>query len=312
MGDGPGDQLASMKEKVAARNELRGLQVKTEDELKQAAYRLRHLEACLQEVTDEIRRLEQPGILGLFGSIFGNNQDQLDQQRTDQLNLQREYDELFAKVESVAEQIEDIERRLEEFGDVETDYQTLFKAKEGAILDAKDEMAERLNDLVQCLGGAQEQVRRTELAIEAGRVILQRLSSMSKALSRVRRKRLPAIFALDPTTLLWNAAQSGGAQPMVGRVREGLEQFHQQLVNLDNGGGTDTEVEIVRLAMVMEQISRDMTGGWARGAVRDRGAAFPIEDEVRTALGLLEERLDHHRGQVDRMEQEKRALIEGE
>lgn len=305
-----GRQLVDAKEKVAARSHLQKQRVKSQDRLKADAYRLTYLEASLRQIDREMEKLDGPGLTGLFHSIFGNKLERLEQLRNDAYELRQESDDLGAAVESIRRQLEDLESRIDGLQNAEADYAALFEMKERAMLETAGEQTARLNELLQQLARAQDEVRKTESAVEAGQVVLGRLGSMSRALQRARRKRFGVIGVLDPAAAAWNVFQTQGAKPLVSRVREGLDRFHDKLAEVDTAGGTDADVELVRLATVIEQLSNELAGGWTRGAVRNRAAAFPIEDEVRAALRLLEEKLHEVRQQASRMQQNKQSLIE--
>lgn len=300
-------RLLDAKRWLEAGRELAAERVAIEDRLKCDAYRLEYLQACVDELAAEIERLENPGFLGTLQSLFASPQEKMERLREEQYELQRQADELARGVESTRRRLEEIGREVEAAGDAEADYEALLEGAERAVLDRGDDTSAELQSLVQHQAKVQEHLGSARLTLECAEAVLQRVGSMSQALSRSRRRRLPT---LDVVSGAWNVLQTQGVKPSIQRAHQGLEELHRRLTQLDTFGRTDADVELMRLAAVVEGLCVKMAAGRVGSAVRDYRAACPFEDEVREVIKALQEKIRALQAEADRIEGGKRSLIE--
>ncbi len=303
----PGTRLHEVKQQLEARAGLMTEQVGVADRLKADAYRLEYLQACVDELAAEIESAENPGFLGAFQNLFSNPQDRIERLREQQYELQQQVAELTKSVESMQRRLEDIRSRIDAAGDAESEYAALLAGAEQAILNRGDDKTAALQSLVQHQTAVRQQADKARMTLECAEAALQRVDNMSRALSRTRKKRLPAV---DVVGGVWNAAQAQAARPAVQRVHQGIEELHRRLSELDASGGTDADVELVRLTGAMEGLCVQLASGRIGSAVRDRRATFPIEDDVRQVVDAVQEKIAALQAELDRLEREKQSLIE--
>lgn len=307
MSDQPGGRLLGAKRRLENGRELAAERVDIEDRLKSDAYRLEYLQGCTDELAAEIERLENPGFLGTLQSLFASPLEKIEHLRSEQYELQRQADELAREIESMRRRLEEINSEVEAGGDADADYAALLAGAERVVLDRGDETSARLQALIQDQGRVREQLDRTRLTLECAEAVLQRVDGMSQALSRLRKRRLPT---LDVVSGALNVLQAQATKPSIQRVHRGLEELHRRLSQLDTSPGTDADVELMRLAAVLEGLCVDFAAGRIGSAFGDCRAAFPVEDEVREVIKVLQEKIGGLQADAERFDREKRSLVE--
>lgn len=305
MSDDVQEQLRNARQRQETRDTLRAERVASQDQLKSDAYRLQYLERYVAEIAGEIERSENPGFLK---SLLGNPAVKVERLREEQFEMRRQADELTSTVDSVQHRLNDIERQLEGLSQVDEECAAVLRQAEQAMVRGDGNSAERFSAVSEQYDLVQDRIRKIERAAEAGQYVLQRLGTMSKALNRSRRKHFHGIGPLNAT---WNAIQNQIADPSVSRAREGLDGFAERAREVDTSAGGELDLEINRRIADVVQRCAELAAGWTQAAARDRQATFPVEDEVREVLRLLELKQDLERKELDRLEREKNALLTG-
>jgi len=299
------ERLRQAQQRRETRDSLRQERVATQDQLKGDAYRAQYLQTYLAEMNAEIERAENPGFLR---SLFGSRLDKAERLRSEQYEIKQQTDELTAAVDAMQRRLTEIEGQLEALADIDNEYATALREAEQSMVQGDGEAASRFSSVAAQFEQVQERVRSITRATEAGEFVLQRLSTMSKSLNRSRRKHIHGVAIVST---VWNVVQDQTAGPSVDRALEGLEDFARRLREVDVGAGTELDLEINRHVGDIEQRCAQLAGGWTQAAAHDSKATFPVEDEVRAVLNLLELKQDLEHRELARLEQEKNAFLAG-
>ncbi len=302
------NSVTQAKLRMASAAELRADRIKTEDEFRATCYRIQCFETTLETVREKIDELENPGLLGVLFGLLHDTSGDLEQKRDQRCELQRQFDEHCATAESLEKQIHDIDRMIEQVGEATKDYEAALAARTSELMSRGGKPAAELADLTAAESDVDDQIRNATLAVEAGEAMIQRLAAMSQSIKRARKKRLNPMMALDPATAFWNFAATRCAKPQVARVRDGLMAFHRRLADVDKSAATDNDTQLLRLTAVMEQLADALAGG---EQVRHFQQSFPMEEEVRTAIQILEDKLESLQARKSELTSRRQALIEG-
>jgi hypothetical protein len=302
-------QLAETRQRIEARDRAHHQRVTAEDELTQREYHLNRLEHTLEVMSAEIGRLENPGLLGFLGSFLGNSVDKLEKLRSEQYEMQRECDEVRSAVGSLREQLDAIAREVEACEGIEERLSQLVAEKERTIADRNDDTARQFAELAGRATWAQEELRRTERAVEAGETVLKRIDDLAGALSRARKSQLHGATGAI-VNAGWNTIKAHGARTFVNRLREGLERLTAAIEELDSSDGSPEDMEIARLDAMIKHAAADYAGGWEQGAIYDANVMCPIESEVSELVGHLKAKLEDRKQLAEDLDRKRQQFIE--
>ena len=137
----------------------------------------------------------------------------------------------------------------------------------------------------------------------------KRLTTLGNSLRRAWKSRIH-VCAAPIISVGWNVAKAAGAKQHVVRVREGLVRLHERLAALGMMSDAQHDLEIMRQTPMVEHHCAELAGDWEQWAVLFSDAHHPLERDVDALVGQLEERCKCLAASVDRIEQDKRRLIE--
>jgi len=301
--------LSDADQRVARASSLRADRIRTEDEFRAACYRIECVERTIATIREEIDELENPSLLNALFGLLRDTSGHIEQKRDQQCRLQQQFDEHYATAEALEKQIHDIDRMIEQVGEASEDYEDALAARTSELMSRGGKSASALIELSASESTVDDQIRTTMLAIETGQAVIQRLSAMTRSVKRARRKRINLLMGFDPATAFWNFGAARCAKPQIARVREGLMAFHRRLSDVDKSAGTDDDTRLLRLTAVMEQLGDALAG---RQHVRHFQQSFPMEEEVRTAIRVLESKIESLRTCKSELASERRTLIEND
>ncbi|MFQ5590879.1 MAG: hypothetical protein ACE5HE_06940 [Phycisphaerae bacterium] len=300
-------RIEEAKQQLAERQLLQARLPSMQENLMNEAQRVRMLEYRLEQLSNDIKKLEAVTLASVMESVLGRREGRLAQKREEEAELQRAYDECVDVIATLDGEVKEIEEQLKRCGDVEGTYRSLCDQKQQLILAEDTSAAERLSAVAEELSRAKIEHHKLRTAIQTGEHLRERLHSMTRAAGRARNKRIshfgPGLIAAVAT----NAITRQTARGAVNRADEGLARFGRCLSELDLSGGSPIDSELLRLGPMICVSAGELSLG---SAMRDRGAAGPFLDSVQEAIGYLKEKLKETQQQIRELEDEQRSLIE--
>ncbi len=309
MPDDLDDRLNEARERMEAEKRLRAEHVDAEDNLTQEEYHLRRLDVNLDMIKEESESLENPGITGVLRAVLGGGQAKLDRKQGDLAAVEQEYDEIASAVTDLKARLEAIERQIGELGDAEADFAALCEEREKVVLARGDETADQLREVLEHAAWFKDEARKTLLAAESADAVIQRISTMYKALMRARKGAINATAA-PVIAAGWITLKARGAKEHVSRLRDGLQRLHQNLMNLDTSSESHYDLEINRTTPMIEHMyTEELVKNWEQWAVLFTDSGHPMERDIHELHGHLDERLACCRTEIDGLERHRRRLL---
>ena len=152
------NKISEAKEKLRAKQKLEGILAQTKESLKE------------QENKEEkdVKRLEALSITGLFYSILGSKEKQLEKERQEYLAAKLKYDECCNAVSILEKEVYAYEEKLREYNNLDLDYDFLIKYKESLIMDNNDNITHNLIELMDEVSDYELELKEIREAITAG------------------------------------------------------------------------------------------------------------------------------------------------
>lgn len=310
MHNDPNERLARAKQQVERWKDLKASLPSAQERLNHENFRLRQVEAGLEQMQQQLQDLESFSLTGLVEGLLGRKQHRLTQCREEMTTLATQRDEAEGALLRADAELRQIEQQLTVLGDPQRELQELCEGKQRELFASDCEAAERLRVLVAQIDVAKTQRRDLHRAIQTGKHLLERLESMAGAMGRAKGK----LFAAGAMGALPVAAMSvvarQGTSGLVDRAREKLAEFGKCMIGLDLSEGADLDLEIARLGAAMQSFAAEMNGSWAGTFNADRSAVVPVMEQVVAAIGHVESKLARLEPQVAKLEAERMGLLE--
>ena len=303
-------ELEEVMAKLRQRQKLWDVRRGIDESLDGEREQLMQLRAVLEKEADDLRRLEGLSLAGLFHTILGNKQEQMEQERQEYLRAKLRYDAAMDAVRTLENELGDNQRQLDQFGDLDAHYKRILAEKERRIAELQDARARQLFELTEALADTEADLQEVREAIAAGAAVLDGLERVRGALRR----------AVD-----WGAWDMVGGRRVVTaikhghiddarreavRVRQLLRRFQWELrdlrLNLTTGkgiGAFDTYLDYFFDGLMVDWIVQSKLRRSLRNAVR-------MSNIVQDLLADLELKLDFLKGKLTNLRQERQSLIE--
>jgi DNA repair exonuclease SbcCD ATPase subunit len=303
-------QLSSAKEKLAMRRVLQETLVKTEDNLKQETHRLHVFGSHIEQIEDDIRTLESISLTGLVYALTGNKQPKLQEMRAEREAFLDESESCAKTVESVQRQLADLQQQVEALVHADDEYEKLLAEKEHAVTTSGDGQCNALAEITAERDEVRQQERNIAKTVEAAEDVINRLSSLDRAVNRARNKRIRPYGMMMGFATVYNTAQQKATTPLITRAREGIERLCTLIdaFSLDLDSATDQEIG--KLASGIRMFTVELTAGWIEGAVHTYGATHTMSGEIHALIGQLREKLETTSAQGRQIEAKRREQIE--
>ena len=179
-------EIAEVKEKLRRKEKLQNLLKRTREDLKEQKLKKEELYEILKSEEKDVEKLQSLSITGLFHSILGNKEQQLEKERQEYLGAKLKYDECLSSITTLEKEIISYNEELSEYLGIEFKYDDLIKEKERLILGANDQRAERLVNLTEKLSDVKGEIKETKEAISAGERVRIALEKAKGALESAR------------------------------------------------------------------------------------------------------------------------------
>jgi len=290
---------------------LRGSLPRLEEDLKREAYRLQSLEACLDDVETQVRKLESASLNALVASLMGNKEAQLAERKRELADFQQQLEACAAIVADLSQQIEQAQGDLDGADDAGAAYDALLEQKQTMIQDAGDEQAARLKDVLEqldCAAGYRNGVDRT---IHSCEHVTERIHSLTRSVGRARTKGINARAGGALLAVAVNTAMQGGtAKPAVKRVVEGLEALHADINKLEWRGDHPRDERVLELSSAVAGFATDVQSRGAMEMIWDSSCTGPMLDAVQELSGHLKDVSAEMTEQINSLEAERNAIVE--
>jgi DNA repair exonuclease SbcCD ATPase subunit len=175
-------RLVELKELQRQQRKLQYHLKDTLERLEQERSRLAELESMLEKEDRDVTQLENLSIKGLFYTILGSKEEQLQKERQESLAARLKYDRSRYEVDELSREASDLKDKLSGLEDVDARYQSVLAQKADLLAHSDDPQARKLLELSDQLADAQADSREIREALDAGQAASNSLKHVIEAL----------------------------------------------------------------------------------------------------------------------------------
>jgi chromosome segregation ATPase len=304
-------QLSEARQAQRRGDKLRADLQRAQEDLRKERLRLQELQAITEQEDRDVRRLEGLSMTGLFLTILGSKDEQLQKERQEYLAAHLKSLQSQHAVQVLEGDLERLQSELARLGDVDARLQALLAQKEALLARAGDETARRLAELSGQLGEAQSQLKEVGEAIAAGRAARQ---GLDQVLSDLHSAQGWGVWDLLGGDLLATAVKHNridDARQAVYQVQDALGHFQRELADVSQSAQFIVE-DIGKFETFADYFFDGLISDWVVQARIDRS----LENARGTArrldgvLAQLDRRKNSLEEQINRLQESKYALVE--
>jgi len=305
-------RLSAVKEKLRNREKLQKTLANAQEDLTRDKARLKELETILQKEDADIQKFEGLSLTALFYTILGSKQEQLEMERREYLAAKLQYDKCQFMVSSLEREIENLKGRLAEFGDLDKEYQSVFRQKEVQISEAGDERTERLFQLTGDLSDLQADLRELGEAIQVGEQANDSLDQLVSALKSASGWGTWDMLGGDFLATAIKHSKIDQAQEAALKVQQILARFQKELSDVETSPTSELAVQLGSFETFADYFIDNLITDWiVQSRIQSSlENAIHMRENVGKAIGNLVHKRRQVEQQVEDLERVHRTLIE--
>jgi DNA repair exonuclease SbcCD ATPase subunit len=302
-----------VREAIAERDRLARALESAERSLAEQRRQEQEMSDSLRKENEDVRRLENTSLVGLFFAIMGSKEARLDKERQELLAAKLKYNNVQRRVAGLEQDVSDLRERLGRLGSAEglqRRYDSLLVEKERLLAAQDGPATRRLVEMGAELAGIRAEQKELNEAVQAGKKARAGLDQVVEALESASNW---GTWDLLGGGLLASVAKHDKldeAHEAVQEVQPLLQRFERELA--DVGGPAALHVETGGLAAFADI--------FIDGLLVDLLVQSRINDSLDAAramqrkVGSLLDRLSQRCAETDRrahdLESERRSLLE--
>ncbi|MDW7652122.1 MAG: hypothetical protein SCK29_06280 [Bacillota bacterium] len=305
-------QLMEAREELRRKRKLLKDLQGTEDNLRQERNRYDRLTGQLHQEGRDVEKLEGLSVAGLFYSILGSKEMQLEKERQEYLAAKLQFDECKNAIFTLERDAAAFRQQLEPLAEAEKQYHALMKEKEETILAEEGEEARQLLDLSEKLADLKANGKELHEAIEAGHHVLSELDHVRRSLGSAKSWGTWDLLGGGLIATAVKHSRIDDARSAAHRVQQSLRAFLRELKDVDPAYTADITVEIGTFATFADYFFDGLIADWIVQSKINSSLdnAISLERTVETLLGELEGKLNIARAETEELLRQRNKLVE--
>lgn len=295
--------------KLRERDRLRNILKKNREVLAEKTKKLAECGSIMEKEGRDLKKYESLSLTGLFHTILGNKEEQLEKERQEFLAAKLKYDEAQKSVKDLEAVISRLLKELAAYGDIDDQYNRIMRAKEAYIMEHNDEASNRLLDLVEELAAVKSGIKELEEAIAAGRLAREKLGQMIKALESASGWGTFDILGGGFLATAVKHSKIDDARSLAVDVQKHLREFGNELEDID--AYAEPDIRIGSFETFADYFFDGLISDWiVQSRINDSlNNALEVRSSVEEILGRLDRKLEEAQRTRAGLEQEKESLI---
>jgi len=305
-------EITELQEQLRRRQKLANDLAAAKESLQHEQARLAALSADLAREGADVKRLEGLSLTGLFYTVLGSRDEQLEKERQEYLAAKLRHDECWEAVSALEGEALHLQQQLSGLRDLDARYQAALAQKEAALVEAGGANAARLAQLARETAGANADIRELGEALAAAKAALEGLRGMIGSLESAAGWGTWDLLGGGTVTTLVKHARIDDARAGAHRVQQLLRRLQRELADV-SAQTPDLTVDIGALATFADFFFDGLISDWIVQSKMAKSLenARRVQEQVRTLQKRLERELAAARQKAAALEAERQQLIAG-
>lgn len=305
-------RFISAREQLREKQKLMNALKATEQQLTDEKFRFSELEISLKKEGRDVEKLEGLSLMGLFYTILGDKEHQLEKERQEYLAAKLRYDECKEAVTMLEQRCQDIILQIKELGEVETHYELIFDAKEKAIIEEKGIEAERLVKILEEIADVKSDVKELQEAISTGNKVLLGVNDVIESLRSASGWGTWDLLGGGLIATAIKHSRIDDARNSVHKVQQHLRIFLKELSDVNPALDSRVSVDIGGLTTFADYFFDGLIVDWIVQSRIEKSLenALDMGEKMVKTLKNLQETFKENQSRVQILEQERKTIVE--
>ena len=304
-------RFMEVKEKMRIKQKLLSVLNDLEQKYIEEKSRFAKLENVLQKEGKDVKKLEGLSLTGLFFTILGSKEQQLEKERQEYLAVKLKYDECNNSISAIKDQLEDTKQEMNQLKDIELQHKYILKEKENFILNNNSAVAREVIQISEEITGIQSNIRELKEAIAAGNAVLEEVNHVIDSLKSAQGWGTWDLLGGGLISTAIKHSRINDARDSVHQVQQKLLIFQRDLKDLDLCLKPGISIDIGKFTAFADYFFGGLIIDWIvqSGINNSLTGAVSLKNKMIENVRYLQEALENNQIQLSRVKQEKETLI---
>ncbi len=304
-------RFMEVKEKMRIKQKLLSVLNDLEQKYIEEKSRFAKLENVLQKEGKDVKKLEGLSLTGLFFTILGSKEQQLEKERQEYLAVKLKYDECNNSISAIKDQLEDTKQEMNQLKDIELQHKYILKEKENFILNNNSAVAREVIQISEEITGIQSNIRELKEAIAAGNAVLEEVNHVIDSLKSAQGWGTWDLLGGGLISTAIKHSRINDARDSVHQVQQKLLIFLRELKDLDLCLKPGISIDIGKFTAFADYFFDGLIIDWIvqSGINNSLTGAVSLKNKMIENVRYLQEALENNQIQLSRVKQEKETLI---
>ena len=304
-------RFMEVKEKMRIKQKLLSVLNDLEQKYIEEKSRFAKLENVLQKEGKDVKKLEGLSLTGLFFTILGSKEQQLEKERQEYLAVKLKYDECNNSISAIKDQLKDTKQKMNQLKDIELQHKYILKEKENFILNNNSAVAREVIQISEEITGIQSNIRELKEAIAAGNAVLEEVNHVIDSLKSAQGWGTWDLLGGGLISTAIKHSRINDARDSVHQVQQKLLIFQRDLKDLDLCLKPGISIDIGKFTAFADYFFGGLIIDWIvqSGINNSLTGAVSLKNKMIENVRYLQEALENNQIQLSRVKQEKETLI---
>lgn len=305
-----GDRLTQASEKRRLKDKAERDLAQVKRELAEKSKLLAALEQQFEKEQVDVEKLERLSLTGLFYSVLGSKEQQVEKERQELLAAQLKYQQAKRAVDGLRADQASLEAQLSGLRGVEDEYSSLLAQKDTLLRQANPQIAGELVRLSEQIAGRNAERKEIDEAITAANEVHGSLAQVIASLESAEGWGTWDMLGGGLLSTAMKHSRIDDARSAVQEVQSKMTRFTRELADVQRS--TDLRIEIGGLDIFADYFFDGLIVDWIVQSKIQNSLAQARETQARItkAAGDLDKLRTSVLNQLQRLAEQRAALIE--
>lgn len=281
-------ELQQLQSQIVEKQWLHKRMNEISDEIIRQKEQVAHLRQQRNKEQSDVKNLESLSLTGLFYSILGNKDRQLEKERQEALMAQLKYDEAQQSLALKEADLQTIQSRVQQIEIAEKKLNATLETKLSLLLLAPTDIARKLNRQHEQWQGLKKQKQEIQEALEATKSYLQLLETLIKQLRNAKEWGTWDLLGGGMISSYVKQQRLNEVRKTVSSLRHYESTFRRELADVKSS--TELKVEINGFEEFLDVFFDNLITDWIvqQRINRSLAGAQKAYEQVRNILSALE------------------------
>ncbi len=306
------EKLIEVKENLRMKQKLVQKVKVCEQELSREKIRLKELETISKKEGLDVEKLEGLSLQGLFYTVLGSKEEQLEKERQEYLAAKLKHDQCKDSVVMLQSRLEELKAEISNCGDIEATYKNIIKEKERLIMSSGDTNTQRLIQISEKIADINSDIKELKEAINTGKEVLAGIDGVIDSLQSAKGWGTWDLLGGGLISTAIKHSRIDDARQSVHRVQHQLSLFQKELSDVSPYLDSEITIEIGSFATFADYFFDGLITDWIVQSRINESLenAVNVGNKVLEIFKALQKTLDKNQHELEILRNQRQEMVE--